>query len=179
MFDSDSLFPQAISAFADCCKAAAGKAGTMPRRDFSRGRRNAAPRFFKRPARCPAAIFQEAGAMPCHDFSRGRRNAAPQFLKRPARCRAAIFQEASAMPRRDFSRGRHNAAPRFLKRPARYPDCRAAISQEAGTMPQSPRRSFSFSRRNTLITALLFCSFGRGNPLIAAPQLFLLAGAIP
>jgi hypothetical protein len=43
MFDSDSPFPQAISAFADCCEAAATKAGAMhqlPRRKFSRGWRN-------------------------------------------------------------------------------------------------------------------------------------------
>jgi hypothetical protein len=95
----DSPFPQANSAFADCCEAAAAKAGAVPRRNF-----------FKRPARCRATIFQEVGMMPCCNFSKGRRNAAPQFFKRPARCRAAIFQEASMMPRRDFSKGRHNAA---------------------------------------------------------------------
>jgi hypothetical protein len=52
MFDSDSPFPQAISDFADCCEAAAifQKAGAMPRRNFPRGRRDAAPRFFKRSA---------------------------------------------------------------------------------------------------------------------------------
>ncbi len=67
----------------------------FPRRNFSRGRRDAVPRFFKRPARCRAAIYQEAGVMPCRDFSKGQRDAAPQF-----------------------SRGRRDAAPQFFKRPA-------------------------------------------------------------
>jgi hypothetical protein len=55
MFDLDSPFPQAISAFADCSKAAAanfqvaGAIHRLPCRDFPRDRRNT--RF------CRAAIF--------------------------------------------------------------------------------------------------------------------------
>jgi hypothetical protein len=60
MFDSDSPFPQAISAFADCSKPAtanfqvAGTIHQLPCRDFPRGRRDT--------------------QLPCCDFPRGRRN---------------------------------------------------------------------------------------------------------
>jgi hypothetical protein len=59
MFDSDSPFPQAISAFADCSKAAAtnfqvaGMIHRLPCRNFPRGQHNpliAVPQFSKRPA---------------------------------------------------------------------------------------------------------------------------------
>ena len=39
-------------------------------------------------------------------------------------------------------------------------------------MPQLPCHDFSRGRRDTLIAVPLFCSFGRRNPSIAAPQLF-------
>jgi hypothetical protein len=58
----------------------------MPHRDFSRGRCDAAPQFFKR-----------RGLMPRRDFSGGQRNtliALLQFFKRPAQyhnCRTTIF----------------------------------------------------------------------------------------
>jgi hypothetical protein len=103
MFDSNSPFPQAISAFADCSEAAAanfqvaGAIHRLPCRNFPRGRRNppiAVPRFSKKPERstdCRAMIFQEAGAIPD--------------------CHAKNFQVAGAihqLPCRDFPRGRRN-----------------------------------------------------------------------
>ncbi len=95
----------------------------MPCRNFSKGWRNAAPKFSKRPAQSPIA--------------------APLFFKRPAQsvdCRTANSQEAGAihrLSRRNFPRGRRDpliAAPQILKKSARYTDCRAAIFQEAGAI---------------------------------------------
>jgi hypothetical protein len=69
MFDSDSPFPQAISAYADCSEAAAvnfqvaGAIHRLPCRDFPGGRRDT--------------------QLPCRKFSSGWRNlpiAVPQFF---------------------------------------------------------------------------------------------------
>ncbi len=135
----------------------------MPRCNFSRGRHDAAPRFFKRPARCRAAIFQEAGAIPrlssCN-FSRGRRDttiAALQFLfgRHDTTIAAPKFFLAGAilrLPRRNFYW------------PVRYYDCRAVIFEVAGVILRLPCRNFSLGRRDRMI---------------APPQFFQLAGAIP
>ncbi len=142
MFDSDSPFPQAIPALADCYEAAA--AGTFPYVIY----------FGRRHGDCCAIaiLFRQAGAiprLPLRNLYFGRRDtpiAAPRFLKRPARypdrraailcwparyldCRAAIFLLAGAIP--------SNAAPQSIFWPSRYLECRAATYLFAGAIPSN------------------------------------------
>jgi hypothetical protein len=178
MFDLDSLFPQAISAFADCCQAAIAFFWIF------KGRCDpliAVLRFSKMPVRsfdfC-AANFQEAGAINqllCHNFSGGRCD--PRLLRRnittgwcnpplshrylwishcnPPDFHATIFQEASAIP-----------------------NCRSAMYLPASLIPRLPRRDLSSSRYNPLIAAPQFFFWSTQSPNCHAP-IYLLAGNIP
>jgi hypothetical protein len=162
----------------------------MPCRNFPRGRRDAAPRFFqeagvmprrdfsKGVAWCRAAFFQEAGAipwLPCCNFSRGRRNttiAAPQFLfgRRDTTIAVPQFLLAGAilrLPRHKFYW------------PAWYYNCRAAIFEVASVILRLPRRDYFFWPAPSVDCRAAIFSFGQRDRTIAAPQFFQSAGAIP
>ncbi len=113
MFDSDSPFPQAIPALADCYEAAA--AGHLRlcwllqgHCKFSRGRCDAPPQFLKRPAWSLIAapqIFLLAGVicrLPVHTLSSGRRD-----LWLPRR-HVSVGRRDTRLLRHDFSFGRQD-----------------------------------------------------------------------